>query len=88
MLFDLVYRARLLTAVEAGRLHLVNEIVPRASVLERAIAIATQICAHNPAIIRLGRDLYYNTRGMTPAQALEESGFALLAALSAEDETR
>ena len=40
------------------------------------------------AIVRLGRDLYHNMRSMSPAQALEESGFALLAALAAEDEGR
>jgi hypothetical protein len=38
--------------------------------------------------VRLGRDLYYNMRNMSPAQALEESGFALLAALAAEDEAK
>jgi len=40
----------------------------------------------NPSISRLGLDLYYNMRNMSPAQALEESAFALLAALGAEDE--
>jgi hypothetical protein len=36
----------------------------------------------------LGRELHYNMRNMSPAQALEESGFALLAALGAGDEAR
>jgi len=40
------------------------------------------------SILRLGRDRYYNMRNMSPAQALEESVFALLAALGAEDEAR
>ena len=88
VLFDIVYRARLMNAAEARALHLVNEIAPRGAVLERAIAIAEQASAHNPDIIRLGRDLYYNMRGMSPAQALEESRFALAAALAAEDEAR
>ena len=48
-----------------------NEIVPRGAVLERAIAIAEQASAYNPDILRLGRDLYYNMRGLSPAQALE-----------------
>jgi enoyl-CoA hydratase/carnithine racemase len=88
VLFDIVYGARLMDASEAKGLHLVNEVVPRSTVLARAIAIAEQASAHNPSIVRLGRDLYYNMRNMSPAQALEESGFALLAALGAEDETR
>jgi enoyl-CoA hydratase/carnithine racemase len=88
VLFDIVYRARLMDATEAKDLHLVNEIVAREAVLDRAVAIAERVSAGNPSILRLGRDLYYNMRNMSPAQALEESGFALVAALSAEDEAR
>jgi hypothetical protein len=50
--------------------------------------IAERTSAYNPSIIRLGRDLYYNMRNMSPAQALEESGFALIAALGAGGEAR
>ena len=88
VLFDIVYGARLMDAAEAKALHLVNEVTARNGVLDRAIAIAEHASAYNPSILRLGRDLYYNMRNMSPAQALEESGFALLAALGAEDETR
>lgn len=88
VLFDIVYSARLMDAAEARELHLVNEVVPRESVLERAIAVAERASAHNPDILRLGRDLYYNMRGLGPAHALEESRFALAAALAAEDEGR
>jgi len=85
-LFDVVYRARLMDAAEAKGLHVVNEVVARGAVVDRAVALAEAASAHNPAILRLGRDLYYSMRNMNPAQALEESGFALLAALAAEDE--
>jgi enoyl-CoA hydratase/carnithine racemase len=88
VLFDIVYRARLMDAAEARTLHLVNELVACSAVLDRAIAIAEEASAHNAAILRLGRDLYHNMRNMSPAQALDESGFALLAALAAEDEAR
>jgi enoyl-CoA hydratase/carnithine racemase len=88
VLFDIVYRARLMDAVEAKTLHLINETVARGAVLDRAVAIAEQAGAYNPNIVRLGRDLYYNMRGLTPAQALEESGFALAAALAAGDEDK
>ena len=88
VLFDIVYGARLMDAAEARGLHLVNEVIPREAVLDRAAAVAERVSAYNPSILRLGRDLYYNMRNMSPAQALEESGFALLAALAAEDEAR
>jgi len=88
VLFDIVYGARLIEATEARALHLVNEIVPRGAVLERAIAVAERASAYNPDILRLGRDLYYTMHGLSSAQALEESRFALAAALAAEDETR
>jgi len=88
VLFDIVYRCRLMDAAEARSLHIVNEITKRGAVLDRAVALAEQAGAYNPSIVRLGRDLYYNMRNMSPAQALEESGFALLAALGAEDEAR
>ena len=65
-----------------------NEIVAREEVLARAVQIAGQASAYNPSIVRLGRDLYYNMRNQSPAQALEESYFALAAALAAEDEAR
>ncbi len=88
VLFEVVYGARLMDAAEAKALHLVNEILAREEVLVRAVAIAEQASAYNPSIVRLGRDLYYNMRNQSPAQALEESYFALAAALAAGDEAR
>src|SRR6185369_4037690 len=52
-LFDIVYRARLMDAVEARSLHLVNEVTARGAVLDRAIALAERTSAYNPSIIRL-----------------------------------
>ena len=74
VLFDLVYGARLMDAHEARSLHLVNEVVARGAVLDRAIAIAERACGYNASVIRLGRDLYYNMRNLAPAQALESRG--------------
>ena len=63
LLFDLIYRARLMPATEALAAHLVNEIVPRGTVLERAIAIAEQAAAHRPRDRRARpRSLLQNTR--------------------------
>lgn len=88
ILFDMVYRARLLDAAEACDLHLVNEVVNTEAVLPRAIELARSTAAFNPDIISLGRDLYYNTRCANPGEAMEQSRFALAAALKALEESR
>ncbi len=88
VLFDIVYAARLISASEALGLHLVNAIVPRADVLEEAVAVAGRACAHDPDVLMAGRDLYYAVRGAAPAEALEQSRFALAAALAARDRNR
>lgn len=86
--FDLVYRARLLNASEARALHLVNEVLPRPRVLERAIELAASTRHSNPDIISIGRDLYYDTRCAAPRDANERARFALVAALKALDESQ
>jgi enoyl-CoA hydratase/carnithine racemase len=58
LLFDLVYSARLMDAAEAHDAHIINEAVPRALVLERAIERATQTVPYAPRDVALGRDLY------------------------------
>ncbi|MEM5461737.1 enoyl-CoA hydratase/isomerase family protein [Paraburkholderia phytofirmans] len=87
VMFDMVYRARLLSAAEAKHFYLVNEIVPKDSVLQRAIELAGCTVQWNRDIVSLGRDLYYNTRSSNPAEAVEQSRFALIAALKAMDES-
>jgi enoyl-CoA hydratase/carnithine racemase len=85
LLFDIAYNARLLRADEACALHLVNEAVPRAGVLDRAVRVAQAACGHNTDILMLGRDLYYGMRGAGPSEALDQSRYALGAALAAQD---
>jgi enoyl-CoA hydratase/carnithine racemase len=84
-LFDLIYRARLMSAAEACAMRIVSEAVPRAAVVGRAIEIAEQAATHRPEIVALGRDLYYRLRGVPPAQALDDARQALLAALAVTD---
>lgn len=83
LLFDLVYSARLMNATEARAMHVINEVVPRSTVLERAIDLAEMAGSHSPRIVALGRDLYYAMRGQRADDALEASEQALLAALDA-----
>jgi len=88
VLFDIVYNARLMAADEACALHLVNEAVPRATVLDRAVQVAERASRSDPDIVMLGRDLYYSMRGVGPSEALDKSRFALGAALAAQDKKR
>jgi enoyl-CoA hydratase/carnithine racemase len=86
VLFEIIYNARLIGAPEACDLHLVNKSVPRAAVLEEAVRMAAVAGDHNPDIVMLGRDLYYEMRGLGPAEAIDKSRFALIAALAAKDQ--
>jgi enoyl-CoA hydratase/carnithine racemase len=85
LLFDIVYNARLMTPEEVRTHCLINEIAPRSSVLDRAVAIAEKASATNAEILMLGRDLYYGMRSATPAEAFDHSRAALLSALAARD---
>ena len=88
LLFDIVYNARLMQPQEARALSLINEIVPRAAVLDRAVAMAEKASSTDANILMLGRDLYYGMRGVGPYEALDHSRAALGAALSARDESK
>jgi enoyl-CoA hydratase/carnithine racemase len=83
VLFDLIYRARLMPADEALSLHVINEAVPKAQVFASAIALAERASSYDPDIVALGRGLYYETRAARPADALEKARRALLLALAA-----
>jgi len=85
LLFDIVYNARLMSAAESRTHHLANAVLPRSEVLPQAIAAVERANAGNPDILMLGRDLYHAIRGATPSEALDQSRFALAAALSARD---
>jgi enoyl-CoA hydratase/carnithine racemase len=87
VLFDLIYRARLMNTGEALSLHVINEALPRSQVLARGIALAQQASAYDAEIVALGRNLYYETRAARPREALQEARRALLAALAAADRT-
>ncbi|KMQ81087.1 Methylglutaconyl-CoA hydratase [Candidatus Burkholderia pumila] len=88
VLWDMVYRARLLSAVETQQFHLVNEIVPKKdSVLERAVELTGFTAQWNGDIVSFGHDLYCNMRCSNLIEAVEQSRFALIAALKAMDES-
>ncbi len=82
VLFDLIYRARLTNTEEALSLHLINEALPGAQVLPRAIALAEQASSYDPKMVALGRGLFYETRAARPSEVLAQARRALLAALA------
>jgi enoyl-CoA hydratase/carnithine racemase len=88
LLFDIVYNARLMQPLEARALSLINEIVPRTAVLDRAVAMAEKAASIDANILMLGRDLYYGMRGVGPYEALDHSRAALGTALAARDERK
>jgi len=88
LLFDIVYNARLMPPEEARAHALINDIVPRASVLDRAVAAAEKASGINPEILMLGRDLYYSMRNVGPSEALDHSRAALGSALAARDQNK
>ena len=83
LLFDIVYNARLMNAQEARALHLVNEVVARGAVLDKAVEAAEKASGYDPEILKLGRDLYYGMRGAEPDVALAQAQVALAKALEA-----
>ena len=87
VLFEVIYRSRLMSTAEALSLRLINEAVARPEVLSRAVALAEEASGYNPEIVALGRGLYYETRAR-PNEAMAAARQALLAALVAADRSR
>jgi enoyl-CoA hydratase/carnithine racemase len=88
LLFDIVYNARLMSPEEARHHALINDIAPRAAVLDRAVTAAEKASAINPEVLMLGRDLYYGMRNVGPSEALDHSRAALGSALAARDQSK
>jgi enoyl-CoA hydratase/carnithine racemase len=79
---QLILSGEMITAQEAYRIGLVNEIVPAANLIERAEAILTQIAANAPIAVKFA--LEAANKGMETSQSegmlLEASYFGLCAA--------
>jgi enoyl-CoA hydratase/carnithine racemase len=88
VLFDLIYDSRLIDAQRACELHVVNEVVPRAAVLERALVVAARAATLDPAVVALGRGLYYRLRGGVSDDDYDAARVALMDALAERDRSR
>ncbi len=85
LLFEMVYRGKLLSAQEALDLHIINEIVPQNEVLNRTLAIADEIAKLSGTAITIGRQSYYEMVNMPQNAAYSYAKAALLNLLWTED---
>jgi enoyl-CoA hydratase/carnithine racemase len=69
---ELIATAEPLSAQRAYAIGLVNRVVPRASLLEEAQALARTIAKNAPLSVRAAKRMVYAVAGKTLAEALEE----------------
>ena len=85
VLFDLIYRARLMSAAKRCRCTRSTRPCRARRCSHVPSRSRSKPRAYDPEIVALGRGLFYETRAMRPAEALAEARLALLAALAAAD---
>jgi E-phenylitaconyl-CoA hydratase len=61
---DMLLRGRTMTAVEAERWGLVNEVVPQAKLLDTAMNYAREIAANAPLAVQAAKELAIRSRDM------------------------
>lgn len=82
---EMVFTARKIDAAEARAIGLVNQVVPRAELEQRARELVETLAAKSPTALRLGRRAFYATQDMPYEQQLEALGAQFSLAMSSED---
>ncbi len=82
----LVLLGERIDAATAGRIGLVDEVVPRGQALERALAMAEQVARQSPGAVRACKKLIQGARHGTPAQALVAEREAFVDLFDSEDQ--
>jgi len=68
---ELVLTARSILAEEAAEIGLVNRVVPGDELIETARAIALEIAAHDPEVVRFAKRALYEGAGLDMASAMK-----------------
>jgi len=77
----------LVSAQEAGRLGIINKVVPKTMLEPATMALAQKILSKNPVAITMGRRNFYDCADMEYDKGLEHSA-GMFAILAAADETK
>lgn len=64
IMFDLIYRGRVLGASEAQRLNLINDVVPADDLVSALQRVAEHLAGLNSVAVRLGRRAYHAMEGL------------------------
>ena len=68
---EMALTGRMYDAEDAGRMGLVNQVVPREELAEAAMKLAASLARKGPAAVTLGKHLFYATADMDYDEALE-----------------
>lgn len=83
---DLLFSARMIEALEALRMGLVNQVFPRETFLERVQNYATELASSvSPRSVRVIKRQVYDAMFQTLAESFEQSEQEMLASLRSED---
>jgi enoyl-CoA hydratase len=74
-----------ISAAQAVQWEIANYAVPASELDAKVAELATKIAGHSPAILRLGRQAFYNTQDMPFEQALRALQSELTIATMTED---
>ncbi|MFZ5916464.1 MAG: enoyl-CoA hydratase/isomerase family protein [Chloroflexota bacterium] len=82
---EMALTGRMVEAEEARRMGLVNQVTPRAELLETAMELAASIARKGPAAVTMGKRLFYATADMGYDEALEFARNIRVAYMLADD---
>ena len=82
---ELLLSARLITGERAAEIGLVSEAVEPNAVLERSLAVATEIASNGPLAVRATKRVLYANAGWDPRQAALREAFVQAEILDTED---
>jgi enoyl-CoA hydratase/carnithine racemase len=82
---ELVWSARVIDAEEAGRLGLVNRVVPRDQLEKETEALVAEVTAHSPVTVALAKSLIDSMQSRSLDEELQAEGRAQGTAIASED---